>query len=214
MKPPALRLGLASLILASAAVATAHGAHASGGGGGAGKVSVHDISITKHANALLAFPGFKGGVFVAAGDVDGDGVVLLQRTAKSGGPGTLTFAFDGDGPEMGPGKSASANNLKQIGLGSHSSADSVLISFLKPAGPDRVQEYATYQLSGVQMKRAVLYPRKAGDRPMETLSLNYTKIEYKTIYIGSANGGVWKTTDGGTAMIGMLLPAVQKVRTP
>lgn len=209
MKPPAIKLVLASLALIPAALFAAQG-----GGHGAGKVSVHDISITKRANALLAFPGFKGGVFVAAGDVDGDGVVLLQRSAKSCGPGTLTFEFDGDGPEMGPGKAATANNLKQIGVGGFSRAGTILISLLKPAGPDQVKEYATAELSGVQMKRAVLYPRKAGDRPMETLSLNYTKITWNTTPIGSSNGGVWKTTDGGQALIGMLLPAVQKVRTP
>jgi hypothetical protein len=44
----------------------------------------------------------------------------------------------------------------------------------------------------------------------------------KTIYVGSANGGVWKSTDGGPSNIAfdgqseepheLLVPAVQKVR--
>ena len=212
MNNPICKLAVASLVLAAAAVVAAQGAH-SGGGHGAGKVHVHDISITKFANSLIAFPGFKGGVFVAAGDVNGDGRADLIAAARRGGPGTLNFSFDRNGPEMGPGRAQSANNLKQIGLGSFSAADTMYVSFLRPAGPDQVQEYATYQLSGVVIKQAKLQPRKAGDgRPMETLSLNYTKIEFKNVPIGSANGGVWKTTDGGTALIGLLLPAVQKIR--
>lgn len=50
--------------------------NASGSGGGTGKVSVHDISITKHvdvgdaAGPFAAYgDGFTGGVFVATGDV-------------------------------------------------------------------------------------------------------------------------------------------------
>ena len=215
MNKPIFSFAVASLVLGSAAIVAAQGTHGTGGGGGAGKVSVHDISITKNANTLLAFPGFKGGVFVAAGDVDGDGRSDVITAARSGGPGSFTFSFDGNGPEMGPGNSQSANNLKQLGLGAHSTADTVLISFLRPAGPDKVEEFMICQLSGVHMKRAVLYPRKAGKegaRPMETLSLNYTKIVFHTTPIGAANGGIWKTTNGNTALIGMLLPAVQKVR--
>jgi len=212
MNNPIFKLAVASLALATTAIVAAQGAH-SGGGHGAGKVHVHDISITKFANSLIAFPGFKGGVFVAAGDVTGDGRADIMTAARRGGPGSLVFAFDGDGPEMDARKPASANNLKQIGVGSFSTADTIWISLLRPAGADQVQEYATYQLSGVVIKRAKLQPRKAGDgRPMETLSLNYTKIEFRNVPIGSANGGVWKTTDGGTALIGLLLPAVQKIR--
>src|SRR6185503_3737955 len=101
---------VASLVLASAAIVGAQSAH--GGGHGAGKVHVHDISITKFANSLLAFPGFKGGVFVAAGDVNGDGRADIITAARSGGPGSLKFAYEAGGAEAGPGRSQSQNNLK------------------------------------------------------------------------------------------------------
>lgn len=209
MNKPICKIAVASLVLASAAIVAAQGTHGHGGGGGAGKVSVHDISITKNANSLLAFPGFKGGVFVAAGDVDGDGRTMIMRAARSGGPGSLTFAYESGGAEAGPGRSQSQNNLKQLGIGLHSSADTMYLSFLRATGPDRAQEVATYRFSNVTLKRGVT---RSGDRPMETLSINFTKIEFKNVPIGSANGGVWKTSNGSTAYIGLLLPAVQKVR--
>jgi type VI protein secretion system component Hcp len=200
------KFGIASLVVVPAALAMAgQGAH--GGGGGAGKVNVHDISITKNANALLAFPGFKGGVFVAAGDVNGDGRADLDSAARKGGAGSLRFAYEA-GRESGPGRSASANNLKQLGMGMHS-AKEVYVSLLRPAGTDKVQEFATYKLSDVTLKRG---SSSGGDRPMESLSLNFTKIEYVKTHIGTANGGIWKTSNGPEARIGMLLPAVQKIR--
>jgi len=124
MNNPICKLAVASLILVSAVIVAAQG-----GGHGAGKVSVHDISITKNANSLLAYPGFKGGVFVAAGDVNGDGRADIVATARSGRAGSLTFAYEAGGAEAGPGRSQSQNNLKQLGLGSFSAADTMYISF-------------------------------------------------------------------------------------
>jgi hypothetical protein len=52
---------------------------------------------------------------------------------------------------------------------------------------------------------------------MDTLSINFTKVEFKNTPMNASNGGVWKTTnflspEQTRILIGMLLPAVQKIR--
>lgn len=167
----------------SGAVLSAWAQH--GSGGGAGKVNVHDISISKNANVLFAYePGFKGGIRIAAGDINSAELGAMQKAlvrGASGGTFTLTFNGQTTSPMIGH---KSANNLKQIGLGAHS-FKTMLIGFLRPKGAN-LEEYMTFKLSGVRFG-----PAGEGKK----VEIHFVKSE-KSARIGTANGGVWKTTDG------------------
>jgi hypothetical protein len=73
----AAALGAAALLPSIASAAPAHS-----GGHGAGKVSYSDLSVTMSAYD----PGFRGGVYVAAGDVDAAAPIPT---------GTVRFTIDG-----------------------------------------------------------------------------------------------------------------------
>ncbi len=194
------------------------GAHGAGGGGGAGKVHVHDISIMPLGNTILAFPpSFQGGVRVAVGDVDGDALNAMLKAARKGERvrGQFTLTFNGQTtPVAANGRPLASNNLKQIGLAAHNLGE-MQIGFLKPAGEGQVQEYATFKVTDVTLKRGTM--GGAAQRSQVTsISISFSGLEVSPA-IGNANGGVWKTTNfldrnTGETRIGLLLPAVQKVR--
>lgn len=98
------------------------GAHGAGGGGGAGKVSVHDISITKMT--------------------DKSSSDLMQA-------------------------SATGQHIKSAKL------------FVRKQGSDQ-HEYLTYELENVLVSSfSTSGHGSSSDRPMESLSLNFTKITFQ-----------------------------------
>lgn len=187
------------------------------GGSGAGKVSMRDFAVVPMGNTILAFPtSFQGGVRVAAGDVNGDGQAMLAKLARSQSSrqGTFTLTFQGQTTAA---RGSSANNLKQIGLGIHHLKE-LRFGFLKADGAGQMKEWQTFRATDVTLKRGVMNAADGngkGDSELGTVSISFTRLEFAPA-IG-ANGGVWKTTNyknpsTGQMLIGLLLPAVQKIR--
>jgi hypothetical protein len=205
----------AGALLAGEAAAQS-GAHTGGGGGGAGKVSMRDFSVASMGNAILAFPAsFRGGVRVAVGDVTGDGQAMLQKLSESraNAGGTFTLTFQGQ-PTGAPGH-PSGHNLHQLGMGAHQLKE-LRLGLLKPSGDGQMKEWRTYKFTDVTLKRGVMSQSNGKGSSGGTMTITFTGLEVVPA-IGSANGGVWKTTQyvnpqTGRIMIGLLLPAVQKIR--
>lgn len=188
------------------------GAH--GSGGGAGKVHVHDISLTKSSNVLFAFdPGFRGGVFVGAASMGGAGLDVLigntgaDRMAKER---TLTVSFGkpkggsvadlvidpfNSNREFDGAPPMKWDNVKNKPLG-------VRIGLIRLDGKGKMEEYKTLKLKGAKILQNV----------NGTLTVTFTGLE---VVPPVSAGGTWyvKNPDGpGEPLIGLLLPAVQKVR--
>lgn len=189
-----------------------------GQGGGAGKVSMGGDMIAPMGNTILAFPtSFQGGVRVAVGDVNGDGQAMLAKLARSQGArkGTFTLTFKGETTAPAP-RGSSANNLKQIGLGTHNLKE-LRFGFLKADGAGQMKEWQTFRATDVTLKRGVMNASngKGNGDGGGTLTITFTGLEVAPA-IG-ANGGIWKTMNyknpsTGEMLIGLLLPAVQKIR--
>jgi len=101
----------------------AAGAHGTGGGGGAGKVSVHDISVTKLADK------------------------------------------------------SSADLMKAAATGQHIKTAKL---FVRKQGTEQ-QDYLQYELENVLISNFSTsgHGSSSSDRPMESLSINFTKITYQ-----------------------------------
>ena len=69
---------------------------AAGPGGVGGHVKVFDGDNGALINSFFAYDGFAGGVFVAAGDVNGDGIDDIVTGADAGSVGGHVKVFDGD----------------------------------------------------------------------------------------------------------------------
>lgn len=211
-------VALASVGISTLAAPFQGGAHAGGGGGGAGKVSFRDFTVVPMGNTILAFPNsFQGGVRVAVGDVNGDGQAMLAKLARPQGSRTGTFTLTFQGQTTAPAnRGSSSNNLKQLGLGMHQMKE-LRFGFLKADGEGQMKEWQTFRATDVTLKRGVMNAAdsKGNGDGGGTLTITFTGLEVAPA-IG-ANGGVWKTTnflDPGTGevRIGLLLPAVQKIR--
>lgn len=96
------------------------------------------------------------------------------------GPGAMTVAKSYD--------AASAKLLQACAQGKH--FPKATLSVRKAGGGQ--QEYMTYELENVLVSSYSLSPQSGassgGDRPMESLSLNFTKITYKTAPAGEKSG--------------------------
>jgi hypothetical protein len=66
-----------------------------GPGAPGGHVKVFDGRTGSEIHSFLSFPGFSGGVFVAAGDVDGDGFDDIITGTDAGAPGGHVKVFSG-----------------------------------------------------------------------------------------------------------------------
>ncbi len=66
-----------------------------GPGGVGGHVKVFDGTTSAELRSFLSFDGFTGGVYVAAGDINGDGYADVITGAGSGAPGGHVKVFDG-----------------------------------------------------------------------------------------------------------------------
>ncbi len=67
-----------------------------GPGGVGGHVKVFDGASAALINSFFAYDGFAGGVFVATGDVNGDGIDDIVTGADAGSVGGHVKVFDGD----------------------------------------------------------------------------------------------------------------------
>lgn len=164
-------------------------------GQGAGKATFKEFTVTKKTDTVLAFPPtFRGGVTVAAGDVDGDGMEAILKAARKGQrtQGTFTLTFQGQTTMPSAAPMRTSNNLKQIGLAAHNYAE-MRIGFLKPAGEGEAVEFATFKVYDVTLKRGVVGSKPADG--LETMTIAFTGLEFAPAAIGSANGGIWKTTN-------------------
>jgi len=155
--------------------------HASGGGHGAGKVSVHDISTTHATGAAGAprandrlrtagprdgWPGAasaSGGVSVAAGDVNGDG-----RAERTGAPSYLNRTRQKE--LLTPASTGSVALNVSPGHGLCTAGKGLGTLTLQGAGG------RAYRLGNVTVVGCEAVA--GGDRPSETLTLNYEKIDY------------------------------------
>src|SRR5262249_53443418 len=68
---------------------------AGAGPGAAAHVKVLDGRTFQEAASFLAFPGYAGGVFVASGDVNGDGFADVGVGGDAGAPGGHVQVFSG-----------------------------------------------------------------------------------------------------------------------
>jgi hypothetical protein len=160
-----------------------------------GKMATRDFSIAPGEDVIVA-AGVGSGphIKVFSGNSGAGTLILLRRLAHP-------YGVRASAPKLseivvtkfaGGAESKKTMKLSSIGI-----PQTIRISFLRPAGPGKVQEYETYILEGVEAKKSK--PAKKGGsndvRPSETISLNFAKATRTTTYIGTANGGVWKTTN-------------------
>lgn len=170
-------------------------AHLSGQGDA--KAAPKEFTVTKKTDTILAYPtSFRGGVNVAVGDVDGDGMNAVLKAARKGqrvqGTFRLTFQVQTTAPATRPG--ASGNNIKQLGLAAHNYAE-MRLGFLKPAGEGEAVEFATFKVYDVTLKRGVIGSSSSEGRGKDTMTISFTGLEVAPSAIGSANGGIWKTNN-------------------
>jgi FG-GAP-like repeat len=86
------RLGIASLLLVSLCSASASAQLVLAPGGGSDPV-VRILDSSGSALSFFAYPGFRGGVRVALGDVNGDGIVdVITGPGPTGGPHVRVFS--------------------------------------------------------------------------------------------------------------------------
>jgi type VI protein secretion system component Hcp len=148
------------------------GTHAGGGGGGAGKVSMNDISVASAPQAgkplkqesltIKQSGAAAGGVSVAAGDVTGDG-----RADGAAVPAVTPATFD---PRANPAPQGSVRvKVKLPWLACRVGAR---FPELELGG----RGARTYRLIDAVVTSCG-DPHHAGDRPQESISLNYAKLE-------------------------------------
>jgi hypothetical protein len=156
-----------------------------------------DVVIPANANVVLAPTGAAGGhVKVFSGRTDMANVQGLLagwvKTAKPEQSRQTSIVVEMMAPTSpaSPAGGQSQNNLKQLGLGVHN----ILIGLLRKGSDGKLHEFATYMLLNARIDKL---PRSTGaSRPTESFSINFGGVK-AAHYIGSANGGVWKTTDSG-----------------
>ena len=170
------------------------GAHGAGGGHGAGKVNVHDISLApapQAGEAEITLKGDPAGARKRPGRVKYGDITLKRGTmaeAEAGG-GVSVAAGDLDGDGRAERKST-PKLAESVATGKHLEpprGTPGTLTTLVPAGACRLgARYPTaemgvggrvFRLEGLVV--AACSPAAAGgDRPMESISLNYTKVEF------------------------------------
>lgn len=161
---------------------------------GGGKVIMQDIHWSPNSNAIVELTARNGSRHIAGAQfLMGDGSVRFVRGSTSsatfaGQTVRLRFAAAEN-----RGKLETANNLKQISLGAHTWAEVKVILVKMEAGG---KLKATHELT---FKDARTQPAQNKDHKnwINVESVSAPIFRNASHYIGTANGGVWKTASGG-----------------
>ena len=146
----------------------------------ASPLMLRDLTVPTGANCVIAGinRGASSHVKVFSGRMSQAYIQALM------GDGSVRFIQVQTGtPPMAP--SASQNNLKQMTLAAINFSE-LRVGLIRPMGAGKVQEYKTVRLLGARMTEKSSPPGSA--------LITFTGLEAAP-YIGTANGGVWKTTN-------------------
>ena len=146
----------------------------------ASPLMLRDLTVPTGANCVIA--GINRGasphVKVFSGRMSQGAVQVLM------GDGSVrSIQVQVGAPPMAP--TSSQNNLKQMTLASINFAE-LRIGLIRPMGAGKVQEYKTVRLLGARLTERSSPPGSA--------VITFSGLEAAP-YIGTANGGVWKTTN-------------------